>query len=79
MTPDEIKPDDFQPLSKTANNAKRQHCKICRETGKRFDATRLGYSVKQYKGNQKYEGSCIGCYWYDPLMFNKKVSKDFKG
>ena len=25
--------DDFQPLSKAANNAKRQHCKRCRETG----------------------------------------------
>ena len=26
--------DDFQPLSKSANDAKRQHCKICKDTGK---------------------------------------------
>lgn len=35
--------DDFQPLSKAANDAKRQHCKDCIKTGKRYDARRLGY------------------------------------
>ena len=39
-----VRLDDFQPLSKATNNAKRQHCKECRDTGKRFDATQLGYS-----------------------------------
>ena len=76
--PNQVRITDFQPLSKTANNAKRQHCKTCRETGKRFDATRLGYAVKQHKGREEYNGSCIGCYWYDPVAFNKAVSKDFK-
>lgn len=66
--------DDFQPLSKAANNAKRQHCKNCRNTGKRFDARQLGYRVSQFKGNGDYNGSCIGCYWHDPKRFNFEVS-----
>ena len=71
--------DDFQPLSKAANTAKRQHCKTCRRTGQRFDATKLGYSVSQVRGNGVYRGTCIGCYWHDPIFFNKTVSSDFKG
>ncbi|MBK1669186.1 hypothetical protein CKO28_14205 [Rhodovibrio sodomensis] len=68
----------FQPLSKAANVAKRQHCKKCKETGLRFDATRLGYSVPQWKGGREYKGSCVGCFWYDPQEFNAQVSADFK-
>ena len=70
--------DDLQPLSQAANSAKRQHCKECRETEKRFDAKRLGYTVSQTKGNDKYRGSCVGCYWHDPKAFNKMVSENFK-
>ena len=66
---------DFQPLSKAVNAAKRQHCKKCRETGKRFDATKLGYEKAQVKGGGDYNGTCIGCYWYDPLVFNQQASK----
>lgn len=40
--------EDFQPLSKAANDAKRQFCKICRRTGKRFDAKLLGYPMSYY-------------------------------
>lgn len=65
---------DFQPLSKAVNTAKRQHCKRCRETNNRFDARQLGYSVGQWKGNGEYRGTCVGCYWYDPIRFNKEVS-----
>lgn len=69
--------EDFQPLSKCVNNAKRQHCKICRETGFRFNAKSLGYKVSQVKGSEKYQGSCVGCYWFDPLSFNAEISKDY--
>ena len=70
--------DDFQPLSQSANSAKRQHCKKCRETNNRFDAKRLGYSVSQTKGNGKYRETCVGCYWHDPIGFNYQVSKHYK-
>jgi len=64
---------DFQPLSKAANYAKRQHCKRCADTGQRFDAKTLGYTVSQVKGNGKYRGTCVGCYWYDPYVFNQSL------
>lgn len=69
---------DFQPLSRPANDAKRQHCLECRTTGNRFDATRLGYSVGQVRGDGKYNGTCVGCYWHDPLFFNGEVSKNYQ-
>lgn len=68
---------DFQPMSKAANNAKKQHCKDCRNTNKRFDAKLLGYSISQTKGGREYVGSCVGCYWHDPLEFNKLVSSNY--
>jgi hypothetical protein len=66
-------PKDFQPLSKAANNAKREHCKKCKESGVRFDAKNIGYPVSQYKGNTKYQGTCVGCYWYSPSDFRDKL------
>lgn len=74
---------DFQPLSKAANDAKRQFCKECRQSGVRFDAKRLGYPMSYYAGDAKHnfeEDACVGCYWYDPLEFRRhlkpKCSRD---
>ncbi len=75
--PSQLSVQDFQPLSKAANCAKRQYCSECRKTGRRFDATTLGYSISQWAGNGRYMGSCTGCYWHDPIRFNQKVSKGF--
>lgn len=72
------KEDDFQPLLRNVNLSKRTHCKICEETNLRYDATRLGYSYGWVSGGAKYDGTCIGCYWYDPRKFNQTISKDFK-
>lgn len=66
--------EDFQLLNKTVNNAKRQHCKKCKNTKQRFDAKTLGYPASQIKGNGIYRGTCIGCYWYDPQEFNKAMN-----
>lgn len=66
---------DFQPLSKAANSAKRQHCKECKATKKRFDAKRLGFAKSQIKGNGVYRGTCVGCYWHDPKRFHWESSK----
>lgn len=68
--------DDYQPLSKAANDAKRKHCKICKSTGKRYDAKRLGYSSSFILGNEETK-TCEGCYWYDPQYFNKIISQNF--
>ena len=73
--PAEFTIDDFQPLSKAANGAKRQACKECRQTKQRFDATTLGFAIPQFIGNGTYEGSCVGCYWHDVRRFHAEVSK----
>lgn len=67
---------DFQPLSKAANDAKRQFCKKCRESGIRYDAKLLGYPMSYYFGGATHHGeenACIGCYWYDPLEFKRHL------
>lgn len=69
---------DFQPMHRSVNLSKRQHCRACRETGLRFDARDLGYIKAQWVGNNEYQGSCIGCYWYDPLEYNKQISRKQK-
>jgi hypothetical protein len=76
FNPETQKLEDFQPLSKAANNAKRQHCKKCRETGKRFDARVLGYVKAVVQGDGEYRGTCVGCYWFDPKAFNRKISEE---
>lgn len=70
--------DDFQPLSKPANDAKRQFCKICKKTGKRYDAKLLGYPISFYAGGAEHnneENACIGCFWYDPLEFRRHLTE----
>ena len=69
--------DDFQPLSKAANDAKRQFCKECRDTESRYDAKKLGYSISFTKGGLRYENElgCIGCFWYDPIDFRKNLKE----
>lgn len=69
--------DQFQCLSKAENDAKRQHCKNCRNCNKRFDAKVLGYKVGWIKGNED-SNFCEGCYWYDPYKFNEVISSNVK-
>jgi hypothetical protein len=81
LKPENQKLEDFQPLSPAANKAKRQHCKVCRETKQRFDARVLGFSKGAWAGNGKYRGTCVGYYWHDIKKFNQEISKnkDIKG
>lgn len=67
---------DFQPLSKAANDAKRQICKKCKETNKRWNAKNLrGNPFEFYYGDENYteEVGCKGCYQYDPVEYRKTV------
>jgi DNA-binding protein YbaB len=75
--------EDFQPLTKAANDAKRQICKRCKETNLRWNAKNLkGNPYPFYEGDEKYnkELGCIGCYQYDPVAYRKtcvlKISKE---
>jgi hypothetical protein len=67
---------DFQPLSKAANDIKRQICKKCKQTNKRWDAKNLqGNPFEFYYGDENYtnEVGCKGCYQYDPVEYRKTV------
>lgn len=78
MRNEDQKLSDFQPLSKAANDAKRQFCKECIRTGIRYDAKNLGYPMSYYKGeahHNREENACIGCFWYDPLEFRKHLKE----
>ncbi|MCY4419458.1 MAG: hypothetical protein OXB93_06405 [Cytophagales bacterium] len=75
----DVKPENqttklFQPMHKSVNAAKREHCKRCKKTKTRFDAKKLGYKRSFFKGSSDYEGTCEGCYWHDPFRFNQESS-----
>lgn len=77
MRNEEQRLEDFQPLSKAANDAKRQFCKECRSSGIRYDAKQLGYPIPYYSGGAEHhneETACIGCFWYDPIEFRKHLT-----
>jgi len=67
--------EDFQPLCKAANDIKRQICKNCKMTDRRWDARHIsGNPYSFYEGDEKYteELGCIGCYQYDPVEYRKR-------
>lgn len=75
--------EDFQPLCKAANDVKRQICKNCKQTNKRWDAKNImGNPYSFYEGSENYtkELGCRGCYQYDPVEYRKscvkKISKE---
>lgn len=76
MTVKNQKLEDFQPLSKAANDAKRQFCKECASKNIRYDAKNLGYPISYYKGDSQHDGTskgCEGCFWFDPIEFRKHL------
>ena len=70
--------EDFKTLCKDANDAKRQICKKCKETDKRWNAKNLkGNPYSFYKGDENYteDLGCVGCYQYDPVEYRKSSVK----
>ena len=70
--------EDFQPLCKAANDVKRQICKECKKTDKRWDAKNLkGNPYSFYEGDENYSEDlgCKGCYQYDPVEYRKQSVK----
>jgi hypothetical protein len=69
---------DFQPLCKAANDVKRQICKRCKKTNKRWSAKNIkGNPYDFYEGDENYmqELGCKGCYQYDPVEYRKTSVK----
>lgn len=70
----------FQPLCKAANDFKRQKCKECKNSGKRWSASNLeGFEdFPFYKGGEDYIDTCEGCYLYDPVAYRKAFKDNFR-
>lgn len=69
-------PSHFQALCKHCNGLKREACKACVKTGKRFDARVLGYRTAYTVGGELFEPRqprCVGCLWHDPVDFRSKI------
>lgn len=68
--------EDFQPLCKAANDIKRQICKNCALNDRRWNARNIeGNPYDFYEGGEKYEGTCVGCYQYDPVEYRKRSAQ----
>jgi ICEA Protein. len=75
---DSQKLEDFQPLCKAANDVKRQICKECKTTNKRWNAKNIkGNPYPYYEGDENYNDTlgCKGCYQYDPVEYRKTSVK----
>ncbi len=67
--------EDFQPLCKAANDIKRQICKNCKRSDKRWDARNIeGNPYPFYEGDEEYNSQlgCVGCYQYDPVEYRRR-------
>jgi len=69
----EQKLEHFMSLTRRANLQKREDCKKCKLTDKRFDAKTLGYKKSVVFGDINYKGTCEGCYWFSPIEFRQKL------
>lgn len=70
--------NDYQPLCRKCNTKKRDICNKCEETDTRYDARVKGYSIGWLYGGCEYSPSsigCKGCYYHDPIFFNKNFDK----
>lgn len=71
--------EHFQPVSRNENHRKREECRRCKETGKRFDARNIpGHTKAFYEGGEKFlphKEGCVGCYLFDPVAYRKAMMK----
>ena len=70
--------EDFQPLCKAANDVKRQICKRCKESNKRWSAKNIsGNPYDFYEGGEDYDAAlgCQGCYQYDPVEYRRRSTE----
>jgi len=72
MSDDQIK-KTFQLMTTQNNSWKRESCNVCISKNQRPNG--IGNIKYFYKGTEKYEGICEGCYFYDPDTWQKSLNK----
>ena len=70
-------PNLYQFLTRANNQVKREACKKCVATNKRFDATKIGFNQPVTSGTRDYtrDQGCVGCYWHDVRDFHNKATR----
>ena len=71
---EEIK-NEYQCLTKRNNDIKREICKKCQETRLRGIYSGIDFF---YVGNEKYEGSCEGCFYAYPDKWRKSLNELYR-
>ena len=75
LTEVEIK-EKFQLLTRKNNLLKSRKCEKCKKTNKRGLHSEIEFF---YKGDIDYKGSCEGCFYFDPIVWKKKLNDKLKG
>lgn len=64
--------ESFQLLTREHNLLKDRMCRRCKLENKRPPFFEIAF---WYQGNCNYEGTCVGCGWYDGKMWRSEISK----
>lgn len=71
LSDDEIK-EHFQLLTREHNLLKDRACGKCKEKNMRTPFFEIPF---WYEGDSHYEGTCVGCGWYDGKMWREELVK----
>lgn len=71
LTDNEVK-EHFQLLTREHNLLKDRACQYCIKNGKRPPLFGISF---WYEGNDTYQGSCVGCGWYDGNTWRMKLNE----
>lgn len=64
--------NNFQLLTREHNLLKDRMCAKCKQTNKRPPFLGIKY---WYQGDENYNGSCVGCGWYDGIKWRESINK----
>lgn len=74
LTDDEIA-NHFQILTPDHNKLKDKRCQQCKRNNIRPDFFGISY---WYAGDENYEGTCVGCGWYDGVAWRAHLNEHLK-
>ncbi|MEG2061618.1 MAG: hypothetical protein RRY33_07145, partial [Alistipes sp.] len=73
LSDDEIK-IHFQLLTREHNLLKDRACGDCKTSNVRPPLFEIGF---WYEGDERYQGTCVGCGWYDGAKWRSEINKKF--
>lgn len=73
---DEDVSNNFQLLTREHNLLKDRNCQHCIKYNERLPFFGIDF---YYEGDKEYKGSCVGCGWYDGIIWRKKLNEYLNG